>query len=225
VPPRARVAGDLEPGTPIRALPLEVPLGAAGAAPRGALAAWSRHVAAAQCPDAARGFWALAATVAQRGLEPAASVAALAEPPPLEPEALAPLVAAVADLAAIGCAADEAYKSPRDRAARFVRWVREAAEGLADAAALEAACRGAPADTAAERLYLAATLHGHHAAGDLPLETALQDRALRLVLARALPAVVRRRAPGDLAERQPLCAVEVAMRGHGLAEYVRGLPR
>ena len=74
----------------------------------------------------------------------------------------------------------------------------------------------------AEAFYARATLHGHHlAVEEAPLATALRDRAVRLLLGRALGAVLARAAPDDPAHDYPLTLVEALMRAHGLNVYAR----
>jgi lysine-N-methylase len=67
-----------------------------------------------------------------------------------------------------------------------------------------------------ELFFLRVLLHGHQLAGELPLARALRDRAVRLILARALPDALPE---GDPARAHPLALVEAMMRGHGLAVY------
>jgi len=50
----------------------------------------------------------------------------------------------------------------------------------------------------------------------LPLASALRDRAVRIVLARALPGSIPAREPW---RAHPLALVEAVMRGHGLGAY------
>ncbi|MBI4952245.1 MAG: hypothetical protein HY908_09435, partial [Myxococcales bacterium] len=75
-----------------------------------------------------------------------------------------------------------------------------------------------------ERLYLRARVWGHHlAASDRSLELALRDRAVRMLLARALARTDPGDGRDDAALRGPLAAVEMLMRGGGLDHYARAL--
>jgi lysine-N-methylase len=66
-----------------------------------------------------------------------------------------------------------------------------------------------------------AVLHGHQLVGARPVSVALVDRAVRLLVARALDHILRE-APADeldSAAAHPLALVEATLRGHGLDAY------
>jgi lysine-N-methylase len=224
IPPEARTVADLEPGTPVRALPVEVPLTAHAQAAREDAAAWSSALFTEEPPagvDVAASFWALGDAVERAGLDAAAAAAAINAPAPLDPRWLAPWIEALAGRVEIGVTANAAYKSPADRSRLIVSFIADTLAGLRTPGAVADLCATAAADPAGERFYLRAALHGHHLLGDRPLAAALRDRAVRLLVARALPRAVAAVRPGDVATRYPLCAVEVALRAHGLHRYER----
>ena len=70
-----------------------------------------------------------------------------------------------------------------------------------------------------------AALHGYKLFGYVPLTLALRDRAVRLIVARALPDVFARVGATDPACAHPLALVEAILRGHGLDAYVHDLDR
>jgi lysine-N-methylase len=74
----------------------------------------------------------------------------------------------------------------------------------------------------AEALYARAVLHGHQLAGEWPVSIALRDRAVRLLVARALDRLLEQTPsePHDSATLHPLALVEAMLRGHGLDAYV-----
>jgi lysine-N-methylase len=145
---------------------------------------------------------------------------------------------------------DSAWRSERDLARRATRWLERSAALLLDPGVCEAALRGdlvapsgadrdgsAPASReeqrASEALYVRALLHGHQLVDPLgegpPLGLALRDRAVRLLLGRAMPEAIALLAAEDQssipdsAERHPLALVEAMLRGHGLSSYRRDI--
>jgi lysine-N-methylase len=78
---------------------------------------------------------------------------------------------------------------------------------------------GSDAQLCAEAFTVHARLHAHGLVDDLPLEAALRDQAVRLMVARRLPALLGRATPSlarDCAADQPIALVETLVRGHGL---------
>jgi lysine-N-methylase len=114
-----------------------------------------------------------------------------------------------------------------------VRWIEASAAALLEPGACEEALfarsAGESAESAgesAEAFYLRAVIHGHHlVTGDAPLAGSLRDRAVRLLIARAMPSVLARAlergeaGAADPAARHPLALVEAMLRGHGLESY------
>ena len=218
-----KVRADLEPGTHVIHLSERIAIRAGLSAPRAAFVAWSRRLLA--CPEPAdplAAFWALAAAVTP-DLTPELAARALETATAPPEEELAPYIEALAARASARVAGAEAWRSVKDCARVTSYWLAEATESLRDAAGLRAAMEG-PRPVASESFYFRATLHGHHLADEVPLERALRDRAVRLVVARALGAVIARHAPGDPSAAHPLALVEGMMRAHGLKAYAREIP-
>jgi hypothetical protein len=113
------------------------------------------------------------------------------------------MVPALVARAEARAAAADGWRAAADRSRRASHAIVAAAKRLAQPAGLAPALAGGHARED-ERFYLRALVHGHALAGEVLVE-ALRERALRLVLARAMPG------PHALAE------VEAMMRGHGLA--------
>ncbi len=224
IPPGARFRGDLDPAVFIAGLPPSLAITRAGRADRAAVRAWSRRVAALSPPsDVARTLWSLAATIDDSGLDadPAPSFNA---PPAIEASGLLAWIDALACRAARRVREDAVWRSERDLARLASSWISEAASGLL---ALDPFAVPAPAPSvaASEAFYLRAALHGYKLFGDLPLTVALRDRAVRLVVARALPDVFARTRADDPACAHPLALVEAMLRGHGLDAYAHDLER
>ncbi len=234
----ARTRGDLEEAVLIDVVPERVRVSRASDAARGDLVAWSRAVLEVDPTEASRdvpgSLWALAAAMEAGGLEAGgarrAFDSALARP--LRAADVRPWVEALRRRAARRVEEDAAWRSERDLARRAARWIEGAAAILLDPGACEAAIRGgAEEDRALEAFFVRALVHGHQlvvSGGEgLPLAHALRDRAVRLLVARALPAAIARASseePGavsDPAERYPLALVEAMLRGHGLESYRR----
>jgi lysine-N-methylase len=220
VDPGARTRGALGADARVVTLPEAIPIADDRLASRAELAAWSRLVMGALPDDGevVSLLWSLASALDAAGLDHAASLAALAAPRSPAPAALSPWLAALAARARARVAAADTWRGRRDRSRLASHWLAEAAESLLEPAALASALAGASPFGGDERFYLRAQLHGHQLIGDLPLAAALRDRAVRLLLARALPASLPE---GDPARPHPLALVEAMMRGHGLAGYAR----
>ncbi|WP_437537116.1 YkgJ family cysteine cluster protein [Sorangium sp. So ce726] len=219
--PRLVTRGDLDERIDITRLPDRAQVTPGATASRAEVVAWSRRLAAAAPPpDVAAGLFSLAAALEAEGLAEGA-IARFEQPDPLDPAALAPWLAALHGRAARRAREDAAWRSERDLARRATRWIAEATLALAEpdllAALLLSPVRARVGDR--ERFYLRAALHGHRLLGALPLSLALRDRAVRLVVARALPAVVEGEDAGDPACAEPIALVEAALRGHGLDAY------
>jgi lysine-N-methylase len=226
IPAEARFRGDLDPSVFIAALPRSLAITRAARADRAAVRAWSRRVAAlsASAPaDVARTLWSLAATIDDSGLDadPGPSFSA---PPAIEAARLLPWIEALARRAARRVREDAVWRSERDLARLTSSWIADAAEGLLSLDPL-ASPAPTPAVAASEAFYLRAALHGYKLFGDLPLTVALRDRAVRLVVARALPDTFARTGADDPACAHPLALVEAMLRGHGLDAYAHDLER
>ena len=131
---------------------------------------------------------------------------------------MVPWIEALARRAGRRVREDAEWRSERDLARLASSWIAQAAEGLLSSTPLS--CPAPTPDVAAsEAFYLRAALHGYKLFGDLPLTVALRDRAVRLLVARALPAVFARNGADDSACAHPLALVEAMLRGHGLDAY------
>jgi lysine-N-methylase len=222
LPPGARVRADLDETLAVRVVPPRVQISPHATAPRAELLAWSRRVAALlPAPDTAATLVSLGALVAAGGLA-ADPVRALAVPEPLARAALLPWIDALHRRAARREREDSAWRSERDLVLRAARWIVAATAALLDADGLGTRLTGPIPEPGAESFYLRALLHGHQlTAAALPLSLALRDRAVRIVVARALPQVIAElpAAERDPAGAHPLALLEAMLRGHGLDAY------
>ncbi|MEZ4294389.1 MAG: YkgJ family cysteine cluster protein [Polyangiaceae bacterium] len=229
---------DLPEGAQIVAIPEVVEIATGLTAPREEVVRWSR--AAMRLPvggDAVAILWALAAAVEKGDLSEAGVNAALSVERPPSAEALAPWVEAVAARTAEKRDSADRWRSARDRVRVGSQRLAEAAAHLREPGALdrllaanssEAAKHGV--DAGLERFYVTASLHGHALIGDVPLAHALRDRAVRILLARALGeraagagGAETERVSRDREEALPL--VEAMMRAQGVKEYARLVPQ
>ncbi len=227
LPPGARVRGDLDATLAVSTLPALVQVSPAAMAPRGALRSWSRRVAALlPAPDAAPALVSLGAAVAAGGLA-ADPTAALTDPAPIDPQAVLPWIDALHLRAERRLREDSAWRSERDLVLRAAGWIAAATAALLDPAALAALLAAPVAAPRAEAFYLRALVHGHLLAGALPLSLALHDRAVRILVARALPLAFAA-APADTLDpacAHPLALLEAMLRGHGLDAYAHDVER
>lgn len=218
VPPGARVRADLDEGVFISALPTQVFVTSTTTASRVDLAGWSRTVAAsATSVDPIARLESLRRASLAAGLDERAARRALDEPVLPSPGDLLPWIDALAARAARRARDDAEWRGAEDLARLSTQWIAAAANALLEPGAC-AAHLAMPADPAAESFYLHAAIHGHQLISDLPLVHALRDRAVRILVARALPRVL----PGTAADpacAQPLALVEAMLRGHGLEAY------
>ncbi|WP_441286954.1 YkgJ family cysteine cluster protein [Sorangium sp. KYC3313] len=217
--PRLVTRGDLDERIDIARLPGRAQVAPGATASRAEFVAWSRRLAAAAPPpDVAAGLFSLAAALEAEGLTDAA-IARFERPEPLDPAALAPWLAALHGRAARRAREDAAWRSERDLARRAMQWIADATRALGEPDLLGALLLAPVRAPDRERFYLRAALHGHRLLGALPLSHALRDRAVRLVVARALPVVVAGAGEDDPACAEPIALVEAALRGHGLDAY------
>jgi lysine-N-methylase len=219
IPPEARVRGDLDPSVHIAALPARLAVTRAASADRAAVRLWSRRLAALPPPaDTARTLWSLASTLESQGLD-ADPLPCFNSPPPIDLLAVLPWIGALAHRAARRVREDAVWRSERDLARLASSWIADAAGALLSSNTLSLP----PSASESEAFYLRAALHGYKLFGDLPLTLALRDRAVRLLVARALPDVFARVGATDPACAHPLALVEAMLRGHGLDAYVYDL--
>lgn len=219
VPESARFGRDLPPGTRVSSLGAEVAITRSLAAPRAAFVAWSKALSARLDGfegDAPSALWSVASALDDHGLDEGALDRAIAEAKPLDVAELSPWITALADRSRRRLRAAEAWRSERDRSRRASLWIGEAATSLLATVSLGALLREPALDPSAERFYVRAIVFGHQIADELPVADGLRDRAVRLVIARALPRFL----PDDDPSRAiPITLVEAMMRGHGLRAY------
>jgi lysine-N-methylase len=223
VPPGAVTRADLHETLSVRTLPDLVQVTPDRLAPRADFCAWSRRVAAgaATMTDAAASLVSLGAAVASGGLleDPGPS---LAHPDPIARDRVRPWIEALYRQARARARQDVGWRSPRDLARRATGWIAATTEALLDPDTLDALLAAPVPAPLAEAFYVRAVVHGHELVRrSLPLSLALHDRAVRLLVARAIPALLAaspEEAP-DPAAAHPLALVEAMLRGHGLDAY------
>jgi lysine-N-methylase len=226
VPPGARTRGDLDPCIHLTSLAEAFAVADGVVATRAELVAFSRALVAAAPPDdMLAALWALADAIAASGLVRGDGSAWRwpAAPPPAE-GALVPLVEALAEAAGRRAREDAGWRGTRAFGGRAVRLVHAAARALLEPGALGSVLVAPPAHAASEAFYARASLHGHELVGALPLADALRDRAVRLLVARALPRALDAIGDdgSDPAFGHPLALVEATLRGQGLTSYFPG---
>lgn len=223
--PAARVRGDLDLAIVVDTLPAEIAITGEITAPRAEAVAWSRRVAGLPAfADAAAALFHLGDAIDRAGLS--ADLAPFSAPlPRLDAPSLLPWIAALHRRASRRERDDAAWRGARDLARLATRWIAAASASLLDPAALAALLVAPVASPASEAFYLRAALHGHRLFGELPLSFALRDRAVRLLVARAMPPVLAAISPvdHDPACAQPLALIEAMLRGHGLDAYAHDL--
>jgi lysine-N-methylase len=219
IPAEARLRSDLDPSVFVASLPAHLAVTRDTSADRAAVRPWSRRLTALPPPaDTARTLWSLAAVLDERGLD-AEPAPCFDSPPPIDPTEILPWIEALARRAARRVAEDAVWRSERDLARLASSWIADAAGALLSSGGVSLP----PSAPEGEAFYLRAALHGYKLFGDIPLTVALRDRAVRLLVARALPAVFARAGATDPACAHPLALVEAMLRGHGLDAYVHDL--
>ncbi len=222
VAPGLTNSDELDPGIHLSRLPEEIRITGKRYASREDFVRWGRNVSAnANSSDALGVFVALAEVVETWGLDPRATLQALATPGAVEPTSIRRVLLRLLERTRRRLQVDAAWRSDTDLALRAVRWIAKAAERLTlEPSLLERVLFTPPsaAEARSEAFYLRAIVHGHQLVlEDAPLAPALRDRAVRLVLGRAFLFVV---GPDELQEeptlRHPLALVEATLRGHGL---------
>ncbi len=153
--------------------------------------------------DAPRSLWWLAGAL-QDGTAPRD----IGEPGPIDRARLDAEAAALRALVAKRLAL-HAYRAAGDLAYAVPQWMH---------AVLAAPLADEPRDDPAEAFYWRALWHVHAFASDAPIASALRRRALRLLVARALPEAMARAPLGrdDSALRHPLALVEAYCRAYGV---------
>lgn len=255
VPEGAVTRGDLDEAVFIAVVPERVRVARDRSAPRSEFVAWSRAaLEVASDPSSAESdpaavLWSLAAEIEASGLEVSAARRAFTSPRGPSAADLTPWMEALRRRAARRVNEDSVWRSHSDLARRAARWVDQSAALLLDPGVGSAALRGdldarsrggggsAPASREERRIseafYVRALLHGYQLVDPSgegpPLALALRDRAVRLLVARAMPEAIARvasedpNAAYDPAERHPLALVEAMLRGFGLQSYRRDI--
>jgi lysine-N-methylase len=226
----AMTRGDLDPTLVIQKVGENVETTPGKTAARAEfLAFWHRATRFPAAPDTARALFGLAAQVEERGLDPEACERAWTSAPPLRAEELSPWIAALAARAHKRVREDSAWRSERDLTLRAARWIAKVTGDLGDRAAIEALLAAPVTTSRVEDFYVRALLHGHRLVLPpvRPLTTGLRDRAVRMMVARALAALFAKMdaAALDPACAQPLALVDAMMRGHALDLYVEDVGR
>jgi lysine-N-methylase len=222
VAPEVTSSDKLDPGIHISRLPETILITKKRHASRDQFVIWSNIIANAPAPlDTPSVFWALADEVQQWGCDPRAAQRALTSPQTLDPETLRPSLLALLQRTEKRLRVDGTWRSENDLALIALRGIVRAASLLTrDLETLRqfSAPVTDPQTLASEAFYLRAGAHGHQfVLNDAPLAHALRDRAVRLVLARALGSVfVSDEYQQDPVFRHPLALLEATLRGHGL---------
>ena len=186
------------------------------------LHAWSREIAIAPAsPDAVVLLLALADHVEREGLVPLAAPPEDAARTRRHDDTLRAYLRALHARAERKAREGAAWRSEKDFARQALTWLARASSSLTESGYF-AGARVPPADPSREAFYVRASVWGHALVlEEVPLATALRDRATRLVLARALArALAATPETTDPALREPIAVVEAMLRGHGLAAYV-----
>lgn len=215
----ARTRADLPAGARVVDLPELVPIREGAEVPRAAFVRWSSLLASQPPPaDLVAALWSLADAVQAGGVDESVLLGAPASPVSPDVNAVLPWIQALSQRADARVTSASAWRSERDRSLVASRAIAAAAASLLDPVALASALTAPPLDPAGEAFYLRAVLHGHQLAGRLPLTDALRDRAVRLLVARAMGAL-------SPETRRPLTILEAMMRGHGIEAYAREVQR
>lgn len=214
LPEGAKVRADLDPALVIDRIPDHLVVHAGDLRPRADLFAWERAIAA-RLPfhDTARAMWSIAGALERGSLGVPADLDARPDP-----KAIAARVRALGERAKHRVREDASFRSKSDLALRAARWIAETCELLLAAGVLDALLDTPSLAPEVEELVVRAALHGHTLISRGPVAEGLYDRAVRLYVGRALPALFARLPEGDLdpACDQPIALVEAVARGYAL---------
>jgi lysine-N-methylase len=219
VPPSARTIADLAGVPRVARLPERLLVHGGSQVSRSAIISWSRELCAelGEAADGVAVCWSLASALERDGLGISTSRAALASAEAPGAAELLPWAAGAAASMADCARSTAAWRSPRDRSRVSAALLAETCSRLsASTEPIERALAAADLHAVSEAFYLRAALHGHRLvdpSGELSVAAALRDRAVRMLVARAL-------ADHDEADaitrRHPLARVEATMRAHGV---------
>ncbi len=227
VPAGVRTGADLDPAIHVGELPEQIHLTSSRRVPRTELVAWIRHLVwfagQRRLGDVARSLWALAGAIEAHGTAVVASERALGDPPPIDPERLVDGIWSLPAWSERQAAMFDAWRASADVMRLTMRWISRASALMLDD---QRSWSEPPSDrvSRAEALYLAASLHGYMLLEQRTLADALRDRAVLLLLSRAVPRVARsEEVPRPLADSlsQPIALVDPVMRGRCLGPEAR----
>jgi lysine-N-methylase len=217
VPPAARVAADLEDRAAIACLPPVLRVTRDGAAPLAEIRAHNEALLARSPADVPAALFALAAAVEAVG--PRRETARVLDATRLEVERVRHWLRALARHLAGFVEVAARYRDGDDVALRVAGWARAAADALA--AADDPVPPAVRPDL--ERAAFELDLHGYRHVTELPLVLGLRERAVRLLIARALPAFMDVATRTDRRLREPISLVDAVFRAHDLHLYVNRL--
>ncbi len=208
---------ELDPAIFVERLPERVRVGEAIEADTAALAELTLALTEVPITDGVAALWSLATALDAGGLDAARD--ALTRPSAPDAAVFSASLEALAPR--IDRLAAETWRSPEDLP-------RQVATALVSACALardlgDELLRGAGTYREAEAFYVRALLFGHQlvsAKGKRSMAASARDRALRVLLGRALGVVASMADLQDPAFSQPLALVEASMRAYGLVGYV-----
>jgi len=227
VPETVRVGADLPPAVHVARVPAVVRLHGEHTVDPQQLHRWSAQMTSVLQSGPPRDGVALSWSLAEmvRGGELADELPVVAAP---SSAALAMHLLALNSTTKNKLESSRGWRSSRDRTRRLSDWFCKETERLQRASHVaELLEMDADPD---ETFYLQAVIFGHQLVDEhLTVAQGLRDRAVRLLLARALRwSVTAGEVPSELegepSLRYPITAVEAMMRGQGLASYAVGLP-
>jgi lysine-N-methylase len=210
-----REAG-LPEATAIDVLPERIEIVPGRVASRASLRAWTDALLQRREPeDVAMDLWSLAEELESSGSLPARPTA---DPCRVSPEEPAQWVEALHRRTSARLRCEISWRLPGDPVLEALRWVVATTSIVrrsgvwAEVMALE------PSVPRHELFYRRATAFGYAWVDGRPLVTSLRDRAIRLWIARAMPALAAVMA-SEASARHPLATLEMLVRGHGLRGY------
>ncbi|MBK8253637.1 MAG: YkgJ family cysteine cluster protein [Polyangiaceae bacterium] len=169
--------------------------------------------------------WQLSTTVADSNFVGGEKVRAIQpDVPPSHAEVL-PWIAALANRMTAKHESAVRWRSEHDNVRATISVLTKAAKSLLDEDVLALVLAGEGANRKVESFYLTAAIHGHQLVGDVPVSLALRDRAIRILLSRAVCLLPRENELPESLATYPLPAVESVMRAQGGKEYLRDLQK
>ena len=216
VDPEIATAGDLPEIVVVDRLAETLAITPTLSVPRAEVVAFTRRWLEADVVDVARGCWAMADALAD-GLDAGLQAWSGADaPPPVD--AVVPWISALADRVASRARVDARWRSTRDRVREVGSWIALTTAACREPEMLGALLEMPPNDLAHEALFFRAMAYAYEPFDeDLGcLQRALRDLAVRLWVARAMPALTTR-------DDEPLTALQAWLRAYGAWRYVDDL--